>query len=103
MKAKIRPVHLARPARVYIRQSTLLQVHEHRESTERQYALVELARKLGWDVDGLHEARVLGPIAWNSLVPRVIAPWTDGRKVVRRTTYRWSWGRARPERRKALQ
>jgi DNA invertase Pin-like site-specific DNA recombinase len=49
MKAKIRPVHLARPARVYIRQSTLLQVHEHRESTERQYALVELARKLGWD------------------------------------------------------
>jgi len=45
-------------------------------------------------VDGLHEARVLGPIAWNSLVPRVIAPGTDGRKVVRRTTYRWSWGRA---------
>src|SRR5688572_20418152 len=49
MSAKIRPEHLARPARVYIRQSTLLQVHEHRESTERQYALVELARKLGWD------------------------------------------------------
>lgn len=49
MSAKIRPAHLARPALVYIRQSTLLQVHEHQESTERQYALVELARKLGWD------------------------------------------------------
>lgn len=49
MSAKIRPKHLARPALVYIRQSTLLQVHEHRESTERQYALVGLARKLGWD------------------------------------------------------
>jgi DNA invertase Pin-like site-specific DNA recombinase len=49
MTSKIRPAHLARPALVYIRQSTLLQVHEHRESTERQYALVELAKKLGWD------------------------------------------------------
>jgi DNA invertase Pin-like site-specific DNA recombinase/DNA-binding transcriptional MerR regulator len=49
MSAKIRPGHLARPALVYIRQSTLMQVHEHRESTERQYALVELAKKLGWD------------------------------------------------------
>lgn len=49
MTAKIRPGHLARPALVYIRQSTLLQIHEHRESTERQYALVELAKKLGWD------------------------------------------------------
>jgi DNA invertase Pin-like site-specific DNA recombinase len=49
MTTKIRPAHLARPALVYIRQSTLLQVHEHRESTERQYALVELAKKLGWD------------------------------------------------------
>ncbi|HEX5754189.1 MAG TPA: recombinase family protein [Archangium sp.] len=49
MSTKIRPEHLARPALVYIRQSTLLQVHEHRESTERQYALVELAKTLGWD------------------------------------------------------
>ncbi|RKH75080.1 recombinase family protein [Corallococcus sp. AB045] len=49
MNSKVRPEHLARPVRVYIRQSTLMQVHEHRESTERQYALVELAKKLGWD------------------------------------------------------
>jgi DNA invertase Pin-like site-specific DNA recombinase len=49
MSAKIRPEHLAKPALVYIRQSTLMQVHEHRESTERQYALVELAKRLGWD------------------------------------------------------
>lgn len=49
MNPKIRPEHLARPAFVYIRQSTLLQVLEHRQSTERQYNLAELAKQLGWD------------------------------------------------------
>jgi DNA invertase Pin-like site-specific DNA recombinase len=49
MNPKIRPEHLGRPALVYIRQSTLMQVHEHQQSTERQYGLVELAKKLGWD------------------------------------------------------
>jgi DNA invertase Pin-like site-specific DNA recombinase len=49
MSEKVRPEHLDRPALVYIRQSTLMQLHEHQQSTERQYALVELAKKLGWD------------------------------------------------------
>ena len=49
MSAKIRTAHLARPAVVYIRQSTLMQVLEHRESTQRQYDLAALAERLGWD------------------------------------------------------
>lgn len=45
---KIRPGHHQRQALVYVRQSTLQQVLEHRESTARQYALVEHAVALGW-------------------------------------------------------
>ena len=51
MNDKILPTHLARPAAVYLRQSTLEQVHEHRESTARQYALRERALALGWPPD----------------------------------------------------
>jgi DNA invertase Pin-like site-specific DNA recombinase len=46
--AKIRPEHLARPAIVYVRQSTLDQVRHHQESRRRQYDLAEHARALGW-------------------------------------------------------
>ena len=49
MSTKMRPIHLSRPAVVYIRQSTLMQVLEHRESTQRQYDLAALAERLGWD------------------------------------------------------
>jgi DNA invertase Pin-like site-specific DNA recombinase len=49
MSPKIRSEHLARPAIIYIRQSTLMQVLEHRQSTERQYNLADLAKRLGWD------------------------------------------------------
>jgi DNA invertase Pin-like site-specific DNA recombinase len=45
---KIKPVHTQRPAFVYIRQSTPSQVEHHRESTARQYALVQRASDLGW-------------------------------------------------------
>ncbi len=45
---KIRTNHLQRLACVYIRQSTLHQVEQHRESTQRQYALVQRATALGW-------------------------------------------------------
>ena len=45
---KIRPVHLARQAYVYVRQSTLRQVLHNGESTERQYALAQRACDLGW-------------------------------------------------------
>jgi DNA invertase Pin-like site-specific DNA recombinase len=41
--------HRERLAAVYIRQSTLAQVRENTESTNRQYALGEEAVRLGWD------------------------------------------------------
>jgi DNA invertase Pin-like site-specific DNA recombinase/AcrR family transcriptional regulator len=47
-EAKIRPTHLCRAALVYVRQSTMAQVHNNTESTARQYALVERAAELGW-------------------------------------------------------
>src|SRR5437867_75246 len=49
MTTAIHLQHLQRPAYVYLRQSTPGQVHTHRESTERQYALAERAVELGWD------------------------------------------------------
>ena len=49
MNQKIRPTHLQRRACVYLRQSSPGQVENNRESTERQYALVDRAKILGWD------------------------------------------------------
>jgi DNA invertase Pin-like site-specific DNA recombinase len=45
---KITSGHRARTALVYLRQSTLMQVREHTESTLRQYALADTAVALGW-------------------------------------------------------
>jgi excisionase family DNA binding protein len=45
---KIRPEHLARPALVYVRQSTVHQVRHHHESRRRQYDLAAEARAWGW-------------------------------------------------------
>jgi DNA invertase Pin-like site-specific DNA recombinase len=45
---KIRPEHVARPAFVYVRQSTVDQVRHHQESRRRQYDLAAGARALGW-------------------------------------------------------
>jgi DNA invertase Pin-like site-specific DNA recombinase len=45
---KIRPGHLTRQAIVYVRQSSPHQVRNNRESSSRQYALVERAKALGW-------------------------------------------------------
>jgi DNA invertase Pin-like site-specific DNA recombinase len=45
---KLRPWHLDRQAVVYVRQSTLQQVLDHKESTARQYALADRAVALGW-------------------------------------------------------
>ena len=47
-KEKIQPTHLSRVAYVYLRQSTPTQVARNRESTDRQYKLVQRARDLGW-------------------------------------------------------
>jgi DNA invertase Pin-like site-specific DNA recombinase len=46
--AKVKPSHTQRPAFVYIRQSSPSQVEYNRESTARQYALVNKACELGW-------------------------------------------------------
>jgi len=46
MNDKISAKHLERAAYVYIRQSTLQQVRQNLESSRRQYALQERARKL---------------------------------------------------------
>jgi DNA invertase Pin-like site-specific DNA recombinase len=46
--AHISATHQERLAYVYVRQSTLWQVSEHQESTERQYRLQERALELGW-------------------------------------------------------
>jgi DNA invertase Pin-like site-specific DNA recombinase len=45
---KIKPAHLQRCAYVYVRQSTPTQVACNRESTDRQYKLVDRAVGLGW-------------------------------------------------------
>ncbi len=49
--AKVRDHHLQRKAIVYVRQSSPQQVLEHKESTARQYALVDVAVALGWARD----------------------------------------------------
>src|SRR5262245_62967250 len=48
---KITPRHLRRQAYLYVRQSTLRQVVENTESTERQYALRQRAVALGWPLE----------------------------------------------------
>ena len=49
--SKISSTHLSRCAFVYIRQSSTSQVEHNRESTDRQYRLVERAISLGWRAD----------------------------------------------------
>jgi DNA invertase Pin-like site-specific DNA recombinase len=46
--SKVHDRHLSRQALVYVRQSTLQQVANNRESTDRQYALDQRAIQLGW-------------------------------------------------------
>lgn len=52
--SKLSDEHLSRLACVYVRQSTLVQVQEHQESTRRQYALVQRAQTLGWPTERIH-------------------------------------------------
>jgi len=49
--SKVTADHLRRQAYLYVRQSTLRQVHENRESTARQYDLKRRAQALGWSSD----------------------------------------------------
>jgi len=56
MSTKILARHLEKPAYVYLRQSSMGQVRNHRESTERQYALQNKAASLGWRT---HQIKIL--------------------------------------------
>lgn len=49
--SKITARHLQRDAYLYVRQSTVRQVLENTESTERQYALRQRAVALGWPIE----------------------------------------------------
>jgi DNA invertase Pin-like site-specific DNA recombinase len=49
--SKVSASHLGRNAYLYVRQSTLRQVVENTESTQRQYALRQRALALGWKAD----------------------------------------------------
>jgi len=51
MNSKIQDRHRQKPAYMYLRQSTMGQVRNHRESAERQYALKDKALSLGWHSD----------------------------------------------------
>jgi DNA invertase Pin-like site-specific DNA recombinase len=51
--SKVRPDHLRRQAVVYIRQSSAHQVCVNRESSSRQYALVEWAKAIGWPAQSI--------------------------------------------------
>src|SRR5271170_702992 len=48
---KVTANHLDRDAYLYVRQSTLRQVMENTESTQRQYALRDRATALGWPIE----------------------------------------------------
>ena len=48
---KIKASHLKRDAYLYVRQSSLQQVMENKESTQRQYALRQRAVALGWPLE----------------------------------------------------
>jgi DNA invertase Pin-like site-specific DNA recombinase len=48
LEGKVGPWHRDRLAAVYVRQSTVQQVHDHQESTRLQYGLAERAVALGW-------------------------------------------------------
>ena len=51
---RITAAHLDRAAFVYVRQSTTAQIQHNRESTRRQYRLVERAAELGWKPEQIH-------------------------------------------------
>ena len=50
---KVTANHLQRAAYLYVRQSTLRQVVENTESTQRQYALRQRAATLGWPQESI--------------------------------------------------
>jgi DNA invertase Pin-like site-specific DNA recombinase len=51
MNDKITTDHLSRAAYIYVRQSTVTQIQNNRESTARQYGLRQRANQLGWQAE----------------------------------------------------
>jgi DNA invertase Pin-like site-specific DNA recombinase/predicted DNA-binding transcriptional regulator AlpA len=79
-EGKVTAEHLARDAYLYIRQSTLRQVVENGESTQRQYALRDRAVAAGWPIEriqvidcdlGRSGAQVAGRDGFQRLVSEV--------------------------------
>lgn len=77
---KIQPRHLEQTAVVYIRQSSMQQVHRNQESTKIQYGLVHVAKQLGWSSDritvidddlGLSGASAIGREGFQRLLAEV--------------------------------
>lgn len=80
IQGKVSAEHLRRQAYLYVRQSTLHQVRDNRESTTRQYDLQRRAQVLGWSTDqivvvdedlGLSGATVAGRTGFQRLVADV--------------------------------
>lgn len=78
--AKLQPRHLEQMAVVYVRQSSMQQVHRHQESTQIQYGLVTVAEQLGWarerilvidDDLGLSAATAVGRAGFQRLLAEV--------------------------------
>lgn len=78
--SKLQPHHQERLAVVYVRQSTLQQVHDHQESTRLQYGLTAYAQQLGWPSErilvidddlGKSGSTVAGRVGFQRLVTEV--------------------------------
>ena len=65
-QTKVTADHLRKQAILYVRQSTLHQVKENRESTALQYDLKRHAQELGWSVE---QTVVIDKISENLLPP----------------------------------
>jgi DNA invertase Pin-like site-specific DNA recombinase len=78
---KVTADHLKRDAHLYVRQSSLRQVTDHGESTQRQYALKQRAIAAGWAAEriqiidrDLHETGIVMRLEVSYLV-RNSADW----------------------------
>jgi hypothetical protein len=69
MSEKLQQSHLRRLAVVYVRQSTASQLERNRESTDRQYALVERAVELLGAHFGKRDRRGPGPVRVGAVSP----------------------------------
>jgi DNA invertase Pin-like site-specific DNA recombinase len=94
MTGKIQATHLERRAVIYLRQSTLRQVHDNHESTVRQYALGQRATELGWPperVEIVDDDLGRSGTTTRTCLPRCLARNRQLREVTQR-----SWDPAQP-------